>query len=52
MYLRTDNVWNSTTLNIFYNFHTGLTNLKKKKQKQKGFSVKLMAISKQGSDWK
>ena len=46
MYLRTDNVLNSTALNIVYDFHTGLTNFKKRKE-NKGFSVKFMTISKQ-----
>ena len=32
MYLRTDNVLNSTALNIVYDFHTGLT-----KEKQRIF---------------
>ena len=33
-YLRTDNAWNSTALNIFYDLHTGLTNLKKDRNKK------------------
>ena len=37
MYLRTVNVLNSTALNIVYDFHTGSTNLKKRKEKQRIF---------------